>query len=137
MAQKGQSITNRVTGETITWLATSKDTEGKYLELALQVQAGRGAAANHIHPTQDEYFDIRRGSISIRIGNEYHILKSGQTIKVPKGTPHQWWNASDKEELFLVIVFNPASVTEVFFEQFYGLSNDGKNNPDGTCKFMQ
>ncbi len=137
MAKKGQSITNILTHETITWLATSKDTNGEFLQFGLLVQPSGMAATKHVHPNQDELFEIKRGELTLEVDDEIHHLKAGDTITVPKGTPHQWWNKSETDVVYMHLTFTPASVTEIFFEQFFGACNDGRNNEDGSYKFWQ
>src|SRR5262249_40937532 len=137
MATKGQIISNKITGETLQWAATAKDTGGKYLELSMAVLPKGLAAANHVHPNQDELFTIRKGTLKIQINNEVRLVFPGQSITVPKGTPHQWWNPSETENLSMDIRFTPALATEDFFEQFFGLCNDDKNKPDGMFRFWQ
>jgi mannose-6-phosphate isomerase-like protein (cupin superfamily) len=137
MAKQGQTIKNKLTGETITWMATSKDTKGEYLELSLKVDPHGATASKHIHPNQDEHFVIKKGVIKMEIDKETRMLFPGQSITVPKGVAHQWVNPSDSDELVMELRFTPALETEVFFEQFFGLCNDDKNNPDGSFKFWQ
>ena len=137
MAKRGQTITNKVTGETITWLATSEDTHGEFLEIGLLGLPKCMAATNHVHPNQDEFFEIKRGQLKIQIGKNMHLLNAGQSIMVPKGVSHQWWNPSETEIVYMHLTFTPARVTELFFEQFFGLCNDSKNNADGSFKFWQ
>ena len=137
MAKKGEIITNKITGETITWLATAQDTNGQYLAMDLKVQPLGLAAVNHIHPDQDEYFLIKKGTIKMQLGSETKMLNAGDRIVVPKGIPHQWWNPSTTDNLEMELTFKPALTTEIFFEQFFGLCNDNKNNPDGSFPFWR
>jgi quercetin dioxygenase-like cupin family protein len=132
-----QTIVNSVTGETITWLETSKDTGGKYLKFILKVDAKCSVIIEHIHPNQDERFDIKQGELKLQVRDKVYFLKPGDTMTVPKGTPHQWWNNSAFNPVIMDLTFTPAQNTELFFEQFFGLCNDGKNNPDGSFKFLQ
>jgi mannose-6-phosphate isomerase-like protein (cupin superfamily) len=137
MAKKGQSIKNRTSGETITWFATAHDTQGKYLELGMEVEPRGLASVKHIHRIQDEFFEVKRGTLKIQVNNTIHYLKAGQSMLVPKGAPHQWWNPSETEDIQFNITFTPAHNTEKFFEFYFGLQNDGKNNPDGSVTFWQ
>ena len=52
----------------------------------------------------------------------------GETLVVPAGTPHVWWNGGD-DELHVVGEVRPALRTETFFESFFGLAQDGKVHP--------
>lgn len=137
MAKKGQTIRNKVTGESITWIETSADSGGRHLSFQFEVAPNGFVPVRHIHPNQDEYFEIESGELKIELNGHTRVLKSGETIVIPKGQPHQWWNNSNSVPVKLHARFEPALKTEVFFEQFFGLGNDGKTKTDGTPSFMQ
>lgn len=44
----------------------------------------------HIHKTEDEVFHILEGKVRVRTGEEERIHGSGDTLLVPKGTPHTY-----------------------------------------------
>jgi quercetin dioxygenase-like cupin family protein len=50
----------------------------------------------HYHPHQDEHFEILEGELTVKAGNELHILGPGETIAIPRGTRHVMWNATDR-----------------------------------------
>jgi quercetin dioxygenase-like cupin family protein len=137
MAQKGQTIVNKATSEKITWLQTTQTTDGKYVSFNLEVAPGKKVAVRHIHPGQDEMFKIKSGELKLEINGKINIYRSGDTITIPKGKPHEWWNKSDNEPVQMEVTFTPALKTEIFFEQFFGLSNDGKTDVKGSPSFMQ
>lgn len=79
----------------------------------------------HVHPRQEERFQIISGSARIRVGRRKVSAGSDETVVVPSGTIHRLWNAG-AEELHAVIEFRPALRTEQGFEQLFGLARDGK-----------
>jgi quercetin dioxygenase-like cupin family protein len=137
MASPGQILINKITGEEITWIETSEITNGEYLKLRLKVAPNGHAPVAHVHPNQDERFEIKSGTLKIWIDGKTQFLEGGKSITVKKGIPHNWWNESDSEFIDMVLIFSPALKTEIFFEQFFGLANDGKTKPDGQPTFMQ
>lgn len=137
MAQKGQTILNHVTGEKITWLETTAETGGEYLHFEFEVAPGKKVAVRHIHPEQEEIFSIKSGELKLEIAGETSTYGPGQIVSIPAGKPHEWWNISEKEPLKMEVRFVPALKTEIFFEQFFGLANDGKTNVAGSPSFMQ
>lgn len=137
MAKAGQKLINNVTGEKITWLETSAMTGGEYLKLRLKVAPRGHAPVAHVHPNQSEKFEINSGRLKIWIDGKTQLLKPGQTITVEKGLPHNWCNESDIDSIDMILTFMPGLKTEIFFEQFFGLANDGKTKPDGQPTFMQ
>ena len=137
MATKGKSITNNITSEKITWIETSADTNGKHLLLEIEVGPKGYVPVKHIHPSQDESFEILSGSLRLEVNEETTHLEELDKLTVSKGDPHQWWNDSQDTTLKMRLKFEPAMKTEIFFEQFFGLANDGKTKADGSPKFLQ
>lgn len=124
------SIENPVTKERIDFRVTGAETGGRYVEADLLVGPGGYAAAEHIHPHQEERFEIRRGVLRLRVDGAVRVLRAGDTAAVPPGTPHVWSNAG-ADELQMVLRFTPALNTEEFFETYFGLVAAGKTNAKG------
>ncbi|QHT66958.1 hypothetical protein GXP67_09995 [Rhodocytophaga rosea] len=61
MATKNTSISNKRTGEKITWLETSMDTKGKWLSFQFEVAPGGNLPVTHYHPNQKETLWINKG----------------------------------------------------------------------------
>lgn len=137
MAKKGQTILNQCTGEKITWLETAADTHGERLVFDFAVAPGGKLPVMHLHPEQEETFEILKGEFAVLVGGKTHMLKPGEVFGIPKGAPHRWWNPSDSETAEMKVRFEPALNTETFLEQFFGLGNDGKTKADGTPSFLQ
>jgi mannose-6-phosphate isomerase-like protein (cupin superfamily) len=47
----------------------------------------------HFHPAQDERFEILEGELTVRMGGETKVLAVGDSIEIPRGSGHQFWNA--------------------------------------------
>lgn len=137
MAIKGKSISNKRTGEKITWIETAADTNGERLVLIFEVAPKGELPVTHFHPNQTETFEILEGSIAFKIGEDEKTFSVGEKFTLPESVPHRWWNPSETDNFKAIVTFQPALNTETFLEQFYGLSNDGKTKPDGTPNFLQ
>jgi quercetin dioxygenase-like cupin family protein len=137
MAYKGQIIYNKVTQEKFTWLDTSKDTNGKFIRFDCEMAPGGKVAVRHVHPNQDETFEIKEGVMRLEINGETKLYKRGDKVTIPEKKPHEWSNGSLTEPLQMTVTFQPALKTEIFFEQFFGLGNDGKTDRNGSPSFMQ
>src|SRR5437868_3919315 len=94
MAVKGKTIVNKVTGEKITWLETTKDSDGKHLLFQLEIAPKGSVPVRHIHPDQDEQLEIESGTLHLELNGITKEFSQGQTILISKGEPHQWWNHS-------------------------------------------
>jgi quercetin dioxygenase-like cupin family protein len=80
----------------------------------------------HFHPAQDEHFEITRGSIDVRLGRNPPIrLDAGDTLDIPRGTPHALWNAG-AETAVATWITTPPGRTHAWFRT---LSAAGTRSP--------
>lgn len=84
----------------------------------------------HVHPRQEERFEVVSGTLRGRVAGKERALKAGEALAVPRGTRHTWWNDSN-DEVRAIVEFRPALDTETGFEQFFGLGRDGKLSRQG------
>jgi quercetin dioxygenase-like cupin family protein len=136
MARPGDVLEHPVTGERIIWRKVSADTQGALLAGDLFAKPGGFVAAAHVHPNQEERFEVLSGSLTLRLDGQERMLRQGDVAVIPQGRPHQWWN-SGEEEAHLLGEFRPALRTEIFFETFFGLGRDGKTNRKGLPNPLQ
>jgi quercetin dioxygenase-like cupin family protein len=130
MIQAGDVIENPVTGERLVFRKTSRETNGEAVVLETFVQPNGFVAAAHVHPHQEERFQVLRGTVGFRLGREKIVAGPGQRVTVPAGTAHKFWNAGDDEAHFVCEV-RPALQFEQLIETMFGLAVDGKTNRKG------
>jgi quercetin dioxygenase-like cupin family protein len=130
MIRTGDTIHNPITGERITFLATSADTDGEAVVIETVVQPDGFVAAAHVHPSQSERFAVKSGKLGLKAGREKHTLGPGQVVSVEPGTPHRFWNAGDEPVTF-VCEIRPALQFESLLETMFALAADGKTNRKG------
>lgn len=118
-------LVHPVTGERIVFHKRSRDTAGELMEMTLYLAPRGFIAAPHVHPNQEERFEVGGAPVMFRVGRRERLYQPGEVAVVPPGTPHVWWNPSEEEAATLV-QFRPALNTETFFETFFGLAADGK-----------
>jgi quercetin dioxygenase-like cupin family protein len=136
VARSGDVLQHPVTGERVVWRKVSEDTDGALLQADLFFAPGGGVAAEHIHPSQEERFQVLAGTLQLRNNGQEQTLRAGQVAVVPPGQPHALWNAGE-EEVHVLADVRPALRTEVFFETFFGLATDGKTNRKGLPNPLQ
>ena len=136
MIRTGDTIENPVTGERITFLATSVDTDGEAVVFETFVQPDGFVAAAHVHPKQEERFEILSGTLALKVAGEEIIAGPGETLTVPVGTPHRFWNAGDAEVRFRCEV-RPALQFEQLLETMFALAADGKTNKKGMPNLLR
>src|SRR5207302_6525926 len=126
----GDTIYNPVTGERLVFRTTSRETGGQAVVFETFVQPDGFVAAAHVHPSQEERFEILRGSVGFKIGRNKLVAGPGQRLTVPAGTAHKFWNAGDEEAHFVCEV-RPALQFESLLETMFALAGDGKTNKKG------
>ena len=130
MIRAGDTIENPVTGERIVFHKTSRDTGGEAVVIECFVRPHGFVAAAHVHPSQEERFQVLSGSVGFRTPLGEHIAGPGERVTVPAGTPHKFWNAGDDEAHFVCEV-RPALRFEELLETMFALAADGKTNRKG------
>jgi len=130
MIHPGDSIENPVTGERLVFKKTSAETNGDYVLFECFVKPSGFVAAAHVHPFQEERFQVIDGTVMFRIDGQELPAEPGDTILVARGRKHQFWNAGDEEVRFACEV-RPALDFERLIETMFTLAQDGKTNKKG------
>jgi quercetin dioxygenase-like cupin family protein len=130
MIRTGDTIENPVTGERITFLATSRDTDGEAVVIETVVQPDGFVAAAHVHPSQTERFAVAEGTLGLKVGGKELTLGPGDVAIVEAGTAHKFWNAGEEPVRFVCEV-RPALQFESLLETMFALAADGKTNRKG------
>jgi mannose-6-phosphate isomerase-like protein (cupin superfamily) len=130
MIRTGDTIHNPVTGERITFLTTSADTDGEAVVIETVVQPDGFVAAAHVHPFQSERFAVVDGTLALKAGREELELGPGEVRTVEPGTRHRFWNAGEEPVRF-VCEIRPALEFESLLETMFALAADGKTNRKG------
>jgi quercetin dioxygenase-like cupin family protein len=130
MTNLGESIENPVTGEAMTFLLTGRDTNGELLRIDMRVRPGGFVSGEHIHPRQEERFQIEHGQITLRIRGQERRCQAGEQVTIPPGTPHVWWN-SGSDELKVILEFRPAGRFAEFITTYFAFARTGRVNRRG------
>jgi quercetin dioxygenase-like cupin family protein len=130
MIHAGDVIENPVTGERLVFRKTSRETNGEAVVIETFVKPHGFVAAAHLHPYQEERFQVLRGTVGFRVGREEIVAGPGQRLTVPAGTAHKFWNAGEDEAHFVCEV-RPALQFEQLIETMFGLAADGKTSKKG------
>lgn len=136
MAYSNKMISNAVSGQTIHFIKTAKETNGACLEMVSTWKPSSLKPPLHFHPIQSEHFEILEGTLTVQIDERVITLSKGEHLHIAPYTKHSMWNASDK----LVLVhwkISPALQSEYFFEMGMGLAAKGKINKNGLPSLLQ
>jgi hypothetical protein len=94
---------------------------------------GGSAPPAHYHPAQDEHFDILDGVLRIEVAGTRRDLQAGETLDIPRGTPHRMWNPHAQAARARWET-RPAGRTEAWFTALAELQGSDHVDPDGTPK---
>lgn len=136
MARTNQILQNPVTGQTIRFVQTARETGGRLLEMEALLRPHSSEPAAHFHPQQDEDFVVLSGELTVWLNGQLQTLQAGERLHVPRNTVHSMWNDSESETVVNWQV-RPALDTEQLFETMVGLVNDRKVNAKGQPSLLQ
>ena len=66
MAKSGEVLEHPVTGERLIWRKVAGETQGQILQGDLFAKPGGHVAAAHVHPNQEERFEVLSGTLKLR-----------------------------------------------------------------------
>jgi len=135
MIRKGDQITNPRTGQVMNFLKTSAETNGELLQIECFSPPTLEREPEHIHPFQENSFEIISGSCVFDVDGIIQIVGPGQSINIPANVPHHFWNDSEIDAHYIQ-EFRPALKIDRFFETFFALAKDAKLNKNGIPNFF-
>lgn len=93
----------------------------------------------HVHTEFDETFTVKEGTLSILVNGEHKTVKAGESVFIPRGTPHKPFNESDQ----IVIVENKDGAKTFpvkfayYLKQLYPVIDEMGENPNMAKLVMQ
>ena len=92
-------LENRHTGEV---LEIRRERRNGQLVFALRgtLPAHRQGPPMHVHHAEDEEGLIVAGTLSAEVDGRRLTVGPGQTVRLPRGVPHRWWNDGDQTLIF-------------------------------------
>ncbi len=104
------------TDDTRVWyLRTAASTQGAVHEQRVEYRPGSPFPPTHLHPEQDEHFEVEYGEMLFVVDGEEHLLAAGDTIDIPRGTAHRARNHSGERPAFVRWETRPALRSGEFF----------------------
>lgn len=127
---------NPVYKDRATVIHTGEDSGGDYSLGLLEVSPG-GGNPMHTHPNFEETFTAQEGVLGINLNGEKHYLVPGQSITVPRNTPHHFFNNSS-QKISCYVKFVPAQPDFIKgLAIAYGLASDGLTDKKGLPKKLK
>src|SRR5262249_51577629 len=137
MADVGQTLVNPASGERITFRATAAETNGELVAIDLELPpGGRVPGPLHLHPHQEERFEVVEGTMGFRLRREHVVAGPGEVVVVPAGVPHDFANEGETAALVRVEI-RPALKMEQLFETAVMLAERGRTMLGGIPKPLE
>jgi len=136
MAYAGQTLDNPVSGERFIFRKTAADTSGELLEFDLVLQPDGKVPGKHVHPKQEERFEVLEGTMQFKLGRKTIVAKAGDVVTVPAGKSHKFQNGGATPAHVRVQV-TPALKMEELFETVSELAAEGKVLKSGMPKPLE
>ena len=130
MAFPGQVLDNPVSGERFIFSQTAADTGGELLAVEFVVAPDGHVPGGHVHPVQEERFEVVSGRMRFKKGRKTVLAGPGDTLVVPPGTYHRFANAGDGPAVIRVEV-RPALKMEQLWETTVALAAEGRTFRSG------
>jgi mannose-6-phosphate isomerase-like protein (cupin superfamily) len=71
---------------------------------APDTSAEHPVAGLHVHHEDDEAWVVLEGTLGFRVGDDVVTAAAGSAVLVPKGTPHSYWNAGEREARYVIVM---------------------------------
>jgi quercetin dioxygenase-like cupin family protein len=111
--KRGQAEELRVTGAGLRFLCTGDKTDKAWSLMEAELPKHSGPPPHH-HPWDEAYYVIE-GEVRFSLGDREELIKAGEFVYAPGGTPHGFQGASEKPARMLI--FDAPAHAEAFFKE--------------------
>jgi quercetin dioxygenase-like cupin family protein len=101
MAKAGDELINLVTGLRTVFRKTARNTDGDLLQVDWIGSPGWTTGPEHVHPLQEERFEVLSGKLGLRVDDVERVHGAGEVIVAAAGSAHAAWNASSDDEVLV------------------------------------
>lgn len=128
MDYSGMEIVNPLTGQRIAFRRTGAETGGAYSEMDMAYQPGAWVDAEHLHPVQEERFEVLAGTLRFIVDGREQVAGPGAVLTVPPRTRHTFSNIG-ADVARVRVTYRPALQNEAFFVSYFALAHAGQLDP--------
>lgn len=128
------TIDNPLTGYSMTFIEAS-DHRFRFRE---SMRPGAPSPALHVHPFQEERFEVIAGSVAFRVGKRQVVCGPGESVSVPVGVAHTFVNAGERAAEMLG-EYRPGlpEMSRRFHEVYFALARAGLTDANGMPSIWQ
>jgi len=98
-------------------LTSAEDSAGEVFRFEYVAREVTLPLRDHVHTEQEERLEVLEGTVRCRVAGVDHLLRRGQEMIIPPGTPHAVWN-EDPRGSRSIGEFRPAMNAERIFRPF-------------------
>lgn len=121
---------NPVIKNRIEFIELCEETNGTRTVAEITLTKG-GKIPLHYHFEFSEYYEVLEGELKIQVGKEIKTLRKGDYTLIPIKVAHRYFNDSDGDVKFKVVI-QPGNIGyQLLVSVLNGLGRDGKVNKDG------
>jgi quercetin dioxygenase-like cupin family protein len=128
-----RTFVNPAINDSATFIKTSEETNGEYTLIEIDLGKSDGPPL-HYHNAFSEKFQVQEGILYVQVGKDKKILNVGESVIVPAGIPHRFYNTANDKVKFHVTLKPGHTGMENFIKIFYGLASDGLTDKKGKPK---
>lgn len=136
MSSSAREIANPRTGQRMRFLLTAADTDGVLLRIETRNPPNGTAEPMHVHPRQETRAEVVSGSLRFVVGGEQRRLVAGDSVVIPAGVPHRFWNDGDVDAVAIQEA-RPALRLAEFFTTYFRLAADGELDEHGRPSLLR
>lgn len=130
MSSHPREIANPRTGQRMRFLLTAADTDGALMRVETRNPPNAIAEPMHVHPHQETRAEVVSGTLRFVVAGQERRLGPGDSIIIPAGTPHRFWNDGDGEAVAIQEA-RPALRLAEFFDAYFKLAAAGEVDEHG------
>jgi quercetin dioxygenase-like cupin family protein len=132
----GEVYVNPASGERAVVVLGTDETAGKRLVVDLHLRPNGGMIGRHYHPEIREQFRVLTGSLAYTLNGNERIANVGESVDIPPGTLHDFWNPG-KEAALVRVDVQPAERFVALIKNGFSLAQDGKTDRTGKPGILQ
>ncbi len=126
--------------QTVTILPASVETSGEVSRIELLLEGQVGGPPPHVHPGQQERYEVISGQLTVKLGGKTLRLGSGEDVTVPIEVTHTYANQTDESVRFLA-EHRPALRFEDFMRSIHRLATSdyakSRRSPTALLRFIR
>jgi quercetin dioxygenase-like cupin family protein len=112
-------------GDSMELLETAAMTHGDRVRARLVFAANSPRAPRHVHPLQDESYEVISGNLSYILGREKHVAGAGSVVHLPRKIAHQHF-CEGPEDAVTIQAVTPALDFDYVLENVFGRGTEDK-----------